>query len=317
MQRKRSREQVSPERSIFSPRQGLLNRKGLDDGVLEFQRREECEEDCRTLIASDVPLQKWLSSSLNERVGHVFIEAIFNGEFINESTTADLYIVKVQNQAHEAAFTRISAMFVAFNINHGDLLLVGGGNMVLPGCVRRPDSATRPLQALLQGQSELPTGILEVDFKHRSLLSANNFCCQYFPLIHNLQVVNLFKFFPRRVNRTFAALAVQYRRNLGAVPPVHVVDAVSFGTAPLPMARVPAEIVANLRILPIAPAGAALRAANPWALHHQARIRVLGADIFHLGAPGFPLIVGTPIPAPDCDLDLYEILKVVDGIRVF
>jgi hypothetical protein len=206
-------------------------------------------------------------------------------------------------------------MFEVFNTHHGDLLLVGGGNMILPGCVRRPDSATRPIQSLIHGQSELPTGILEVDFKRRSLLAAHIFCCQYFPLIHNLQAVNLFFFFPRRVNHTFAALAVQYRRNLGAVPPVHVVDAVSFGTAPLRMTHVPAEITANLRGLPIAPAGAALRAANPWAPHHQARIRVLGADIFHLGAPGIPMIVGTPIPAPDCDLDLYEILKRVDGIH--
>ncbi len=107
--------------------------------------------------------------------------------------------------------------------------------------------------------------------------------------------MNLFKNFPRRVNRAFAAVAVQYRRDLGAVLPVHVFDAVSFGTAPLPMAHVPVEIRANLRVLPIAPAGAALGAANPWAPHHQARIRVLGADIFHLGAPDFAMIA-----APIC-----------------
>ncbi len=98
---------------------------------------------------------------------------------------------------------------------------------------------------------------------------------------------------------------------------MHVVDAVSFGTAPLSMTHVPAGIVAHLRSLPIAPGGAALRAANPWAAHHQARLRVLGVDIFHLGAPGFPTIAGTPVPPPDCDLDLYKILRSVDAIPEF
>ena len=92
---KRSRAQVSPEKSTFSPRQGFLDRKGLEDGIVQFERRVDREEESGTLIANDVPLKKWLASSFNERVGHVFIEAIFDGDVINENTTADLYIVKV------------------------------------------------------------------------------------------------------------------------------------------------------------------------------------------------------------------------------
>jgi hypothetical protein len=76
----------------------------LDQDILEFaefHRRVKCGEDSRTLIAKAIPLQKWFTSSRNERVRHVFIEAIFDGEVINKHTNADLYIVKVQNQAHE------------------------------------------------------------------------------------------------------------------------------------------------------------------------------------------------------------------------
>ncbi len=187
-----------------------MNRKELDQGVLEFHRRVKCGEDSRALIAKAIPLQKWFTSSL---VWHVFIEAIFDGEVINKHTNANLYIVKVQNQAHETAVSKIVSMFEIFDSKNGDLPLVGGCNTILPGCVLRPDSAIRPGQELLQGQSEQPTGILEVEFKH-SLLAAHTFCCQYFPLHHKFQVVIPFKFYPRLVTRTFAALAVQYRGTL-------------------------------------------------------------------------------------------------------
>ena len=182
--------------------------------------------------------------------------------------------------------------------------------MELPGTIRRPDDAVSPrgVPEVLNGQRDMPRVILEVEFEHRSIGKAHRFCLEYFQLIPELRVVVLLVFYGKRENDTFAAVAVHYQR-AGAVGAV--VDAVSFGTAPIfPAAfqEIPAAIrTLPIRILPLAPRGIVQATPNPWTPADHAYIRVAGADLFHLG-PGANLIPGAPAPPPDCLIELWEIL---------
>jgi hypothetical protein len=183
--------------------------------------------------------------------------------------------------------------------------------MILPGCIRRPDNAISPrdIPEVLNGQRDLPRVFIEVEFEHRSAGKAHTFCLEYFQLIPELRAVVQIMFYPRRVNRTFAALAVLYQR-AGAV--AAVVDAVSFGSAPIlhsAFAKIPHDIRAlPIRILPLAPNGIMTQATvTPWTPADQACIRVAGTDLFYLG-PGANLIAGAPAPPRDSLIDLWTIL---------
>ena len=81
---------------------------------------------------------------------------------------------------------------------------------------------------MLNGQSDLPRALLEVEFQHRSVAQAHAFVLQYFQLIPVLPAGVSFVFWEKRTNGTFAVIAVLHRRN-GAVGKVR--DAVSFGCA--------------------------------------------------------------------------------------
>ena len=196
-----------------------------------------------------------------------------------------------------------------------DLFLnVSGGNMILPGCIRRPDTAVRPNlnPVVLNGQSNLPRVLFEVEFQHRSVAQAHAFVLEYFPLIPVLQAVVLFVFWGKRKNGSFAAIALLYRRN-GAVGTAR--DAVSFGSAdifPTALRRIPACVRAlPIRNLPNPPVGIPFLAPNPWTAAHQPSIRVPGVDLFHLGPAG-ALIAGAPVPPPDFDIDLWKIYEKVE-----
>ena len=287
--------------------------------VEEFER-DHNSEGKKLLFASNVHVKKWLNSGINWRMGHVFVEAIFkNGDAFTDNTVADLWIVKVQNTAHETAVAELSGLFILYRHLHGCLgfLDAGGGNMILPGCIRRPDTAIRPNEVVLNGQSDLPRVLFEVEFEHRSVAQAHDFVLhwQYFLLIQVLQAVVLFVFWGKRRDRSFAAIAILYRRN-GAVGTAQ--DAVSFGSAdifPRALRHIPPCIRAlPIRNLPNAPIAIPVHAPNPWNGFgaHQPFIRVPGVDLFHLGPAG-TLIAGAPVPPPDFDIDLWTMYQKVKG----
>ena len=301
--------------TVFTPAEGKVNFPHFQRAVEEFER-DHNSEGKKLLFASNVHLKKWLNSGINERMGHVFVEAIFkNGDVFTESTVADLWIVKVRNPAHETAVAELSCLFGIYRQLHGclDFLNAGGGNMILPGCIRRPDNAIRPNEVVLNGQSDLPRVLFEVEFEHRSVAQAHAFVLQYFPLIPVLQAAVLFVFWGKRNDGSFAAIAILYRRN-GAVGTAR--DAVSFGSAdifPGALRHIPACIRAlPIRNLPNAPVAIPVHAPSPWNAAHQAFIRVPGVDLFHLGPAG-ALIAGAPDPPPDFDIDLWTIYKKVKG----
>ena len=84
----------------FSPSQGSVNYQQFHRAVEEFERNKSEAE--KLLFATNVHLKKWLDSGINEKLGKLFVEAIYkNGEAFTNSTVADLWIVKVQNTPHE------------------------------------------------------------------------------------------------------------------------------------------------------------------------------------------------------------------------
>jgi hypothetical protein len=286
-----------------------------------FQRAVEAfecniSEEKKLLLATDINLNKWLHSGINEKMGHVFVEAIFkNGDDFTEGTVADLWIVKVPNAPHEIVVGEVTIMIGLYRGLHRRLLDVGGGNMILPGCIRRADTAVRPNPnpAVLNGQSDMPRVLFEVEFQHRTVAQAHAFVLQYFALIPVLQAVVLFVFWRKRGNGSFAAIAILYRRN-GAVGTVR--DAASFGSAdifPSTFAHIPASIRAlPIRNLPNAPTGVTPLTPSPWTPAHQPFIRVPGVDMFHLGPAG-ALLPGAPAPTPDLFIDLWEIVAKLDN----
>jgi hypothetical protein len=298
----------------YSPSQGSINLLQFRRAVNEFRRKES--DDKQVLLAKDVRVRKWLHSGINENMGNVFVMAVFkSGDNLTDSTVGDLWIVKVQNRPHERVVQCVGAMLVRYQEMYGErLLVVGGGNLELPGCIRRPDNAVSPrgVPEVLNGQRDMPRMLFEVEFEHRSIGKAHRFCLEYFQLIPELRAVVLIVFYGKRVDGTFAAVAVHYQR-AGAVGAV--VDAVSFGTAPIfhtAFANIPVAIrTLPIRILPLAPHGIMQATPNPWTPADHAYIRVAGADLFHLG-PGADLIPGTPAPPPDCLIDFWKILLVVE-----
>ena len=300
----------------LSPARGRVDYRHFQRAVEEFERNNS--EEKKLLFATNIHLKKWLNSGINEKLGNVFVEAIFkNGDAFTDSTVADLWIVKVQNAPQELVVTEIAILLGLYREFHGCGLFldVGGGNMILPGCIRRPDTAIRPHSdpAVLNGQSDLPRVLVEVEFQHRSVAQVHAFVLQYFPLIPVLQAVVAMVFWGKRTNGTFAAMAILYRRN-GTVGTVR--DAVSFGSAdifPTAFRNIPACIRAlPIRNLPNPPVGLPFPTPNPWNAAHQAFIRVPGVDLFHLGPAG-ALIAGAPDPPPDFDIDLWTIYKKVKG----
>jgi hypothetical protein len=98
-------------------------------------------------------------------MGNVFVEAVFkNGETFSKYTIADLWIVKVQNRPHEIV-AEISGMLYIYRNMHTLMLEVGGGNLIFPGCIRRPDTAVspQPIPVIFDGPSSLPRLIFEVE----------------------------------------------------------------------------------------------------------------------------------------------------------
>lgn len=64
----------------------------------EFRRRVETgEQDVEVVMAIRVPLQRWLRSTI-DRFRFVIIEA----RYLDDATTADLFVTKVRGLAHNA-----------------------------------------------------------------------------------------------------------------------------------------------------------------------------------------------------------------------
>jgi hypothetical protein len=163
----------------------------------------------------------------------------------------------------------------------------------------------------LAASNDLPQVLVEIDFSNRTVDQAYQFILGYFSMIPCLQTVIFFAFYPHRVDGSYAALAVHYRRGAGGNGVV-IEDAVSFGSANVSRsayAKYPAALKAfGIRYLPLAPKGDDIWNGNPWSPADKAFVRVPGEDFFFLKAPA-TLVAGAPVPTPACDIDLWRLVK--------
>ncbi|KAL7692919.1 hypothetical protein Plhal304r1_c005g0020291 [Plasmopara halstedii] len=134
--------------------QGKVTAPQLEKAIAEFKRRvEDGEENVEVVVATRIPVVKWLKSSINH-FHSVFIEA----RYLGDESLADLVITKVQGRAHQRAVTEI-----------------GGGDMDMRfpttgrRVIRRPDSALGPQFSSAGDDPVAPRLIVEVEFWNRSV----------------------------------------------------------------------------------------------------------------------------------------------------
>ncbi len=155
--------------------------------------------------------------------------------------------------------------------------------------------------------------------------AAHKHCMEYFDLAPSVRTVVLLRFGERKcTDRRFEAIGILYRRGNNGRPKIQ--DAVSFGTAPIPIQTLEHELSCD--VLPVFRAfpvphlrpDRSLPEANPWA-DRNPFISLPAADIFYLqdGVPGGrpSMIPGTPDHAPPLRLDLYKILRKIVRLDPF
>ncbi len=162
-----------------------------------------------------------------------------------------------------------------------------------------------------------PSVIFEIEFTHRCLSAAHQYCIEYFQLIPALRAVILLKFGPRsKTDRSFYAVGVLYRRMPRNKYGDFVEDAVSFGTAHVRNdVQIPPAVAVALtagRILAPAPQ----QGANPWRPDQRPWLTVPAADIYYV-AGGRLGRIPRPVPtmppgAPDFRLDLWDLVSWVN-----
>jgi hypothetical protein len=291
---------------------GHVTSPQVEKAIDEFQRRIDAgEEDVEVVVATRVPIVKWLKSTI-DRFSSVFIEA----RYLGDETTADLVITKVRGNAHAYAVTEIVVQLGNYAVDTGDILATGVWNMNMRfpttgrRVIRRPDTALCPEFSSAGDDPVAPRLIVEVEFSNRSIPKAQTLCQEYFELIPQLMVVVLFKFFGRRANGTFACVAILYRRieNL-----VEVMDQVSFGSAPLDDQTVKRlEPFSRRRQLPLVPMPVPLQ--SPWHAEQHPVIEIPSADVFEaaLMPRSTQPVVIPPGGFPHIIIDLWRIFKCVN-----
>ena len=301
---------------MYEPRTGTVSAAHLDEAIRESERRvDRGEDDVEVVVARNVPLATWEKSEVG-RFSSVFIEARYD----TEDNKVELVITKVQGQAHEYVVGEITAQLRNYGIDNGHVLRVAGGDMTLtvPNTtqrrIRRPDTALRPHFSSIGDNPPMPRLLVEVEFKHRSVERGLNFCRQYFAMIPQLRTALFLKVFRRRVDDTFASLAVVLRR--GAAGAVDTIDMVSFGSAPLrsntltTLRRMYPGRQPPRRVAMPPPAGG-YPANNPPFLTFQA------ADLFWnaMDLARNAVVLGNNVP--DLEIDLSQIFEGLDPFTQF
>ncbi|CEG47415.1 uncharacterized protein PHALS_04290 [Plasmopara halstedii] len=109
----------------YQSMQGKVTASQLEKAIAEFKRRiEDGEENVEVVVATRVPVVKWLKSSIN-RFHSVFIEV----RYLGGERLAGLVIKKVQGRAHRRAVTEIGSQLGNYAVNTGGFLAAGGGDM--------------------------------------------------------------------------------------------------------------------------------------------------------------------------------------------
>ncbi|CAK4557362.1 unnamed protein product [Aphanomyces euteiches] len=145
-----------------------------------------------------------------------------------------------------------------------------------------------------------PTLIAEVEERHRSVVSLDQWCRGYFHT-PGVRLVLGFKLHPAQLNGNVAALVLQYGYTSGNQ--VEIMDAVSFGMRDVEPQGIPHDIWSRIRFLPHPTRAQMESCLDPWTPD----------DHGFLTLPRAECLYGTPddvlnSPAEDFRLPLFKIL---------
>ncbi|KAL3679452.1 hypothetical protein R1sor_022408 [Riccia sorocarpa] len=237
---------------MYVPGHGRLSISQVQEALAEFQRRIEAgESDVVVVVGTGVPLLDVLDELEEFNCGAIFEARFDDIGVVDESTVAEIVIIKFRERAHQRAVNQIVVQLNEYAVFTNYRVLAYGGAVQLPGRVRIPDCGISPFDPPLGENPPMYHLIVEVELKNRSI---------------------------RRNDETFPALALLYRRE-GPGANATIVDVVSFGTAPFQNAHgIEQTIEHRVRRLPL-PTEMEVRAGNPWTADDNPFIIIPSDDI--------------------------------------
>jgi hypothetical protein len=295
----------------YSPVVGMPSKNDLQRALAEFARLEEENEaqnihedkrDIQVVLANGVKLQRWLASEVANTSKCVRFEAVVQdgvtAETIDDITTCSIIIIKVVGEPHQLTLLEISGQLRDYSRNQLNRIFRAGGGRRLFTINAAGNVRSREPDATLTIPNNIPSIIVELEDKNRSLVKLNLWCRGYFHTPGVRQVIGI-KMYPPNGNQEIAALAIQYGYNINGG--IDIIDAVSFGQRDVARQHMPHTIWNQIRFLPN-PTPAQIRAnASPW---------IAGGNGF-LTIPRAECTFNAPIPLAaallDLQLDLFEI----------
>lgn len=233
---------------------------------------------------------------------------------IDEHTTTDLIATAAVSNPHDAVRCEVIGQVGAFALRTQNIVRGSGGDVMVVtqhGSTRRqPDCTLRPSRRT-GIQDSRPRVVVETDYKTRTSRWLVEWCRGYFAVDCVRSVIGI-KFFERRVDGTFAALALQYGRDENGA--VQLLQVQSFGTAPIDRvyANLPvAEESTLVELTPLATEEDLRGPSSPWTGNHT--LVVPGADCVYWNGSVDAMIPGAdPAAHGDLRIDLFGVLCAFD-----
>ncbi|KAL3688047.1 hypothetical protein R1sor_014356 [Riccia sorocarpa] len=189
---------------------GRLSTSQGQEALAEFQRRIETgESDVVVVVGTGVPLLDMLDELEYLNCGAIFEARFDDVGVVDESTVAEIVIIKFREQSHQTIVSEIVGQLGDYRRATNNKLRVGGGAVQLTGRVRIPDCGISPWDRLPGENPQIYRLIVEVEKQcHRSNDDSRTFAA----------FAALAVLYRRRVNNqrrgANAALAVLYRRRV-------------------------------------------------------------------------------------------------------
>jgi hypothetical protein len=273
----------------YSPVARIPSKNDLQRALAELARLEEesetqniheNERDVHVVLATEVKLQRWLSSGVANSSKcvrfEVVVQDVVAAEAIDESTKCDIIIIKVVGELHQRAVQEISGQMRDFAIHEcNDIFCVGGGRRLFTTNASGKTSLREPDVTLTRKGNHVPTIIVEFEDKNRSLDKLNQWCRGFFYSPGVRQVIGV-KMYPPDNYGMVAALAIQYGYNNAGV--VDILDAVSFGQRNVVRQHMPLSIWNRIRFLEVPTQGQITTRRSPWPTHSLAQAEILATQ---------------------------------------
>ncbi|KAH9150620.1 hypothetical protein LEN26_004044, partial [Aphanomyces euteiches] len=242
----------------YKPVARVPNKRDLAIARVEFDRREaaledvhENERDVQVVLATGVKLFEWMESAMaNQSQGFTFEAVVEEGvkaDEVNPDTKCDIVMVKRSDLFRKRALSMVSSGFHSIK-NTNNLPFRASGGMELFTIDAAGNASLRdPDLCFAKIGGHKPTLIAEVEERHRSVLSLDQWCRGYFHT-PGVRLVLGFKLYPANLDGDVAALVLQYGYTSGNQ--VEIMDAVSFGMRDVEPQGIPDDIWSRIRFLP-------------------------------------------------------------------